>query len=383
MIQQSQQSIIDSVNNNQLNDAQELTLDIRPADDRSKMLELWKQLDDRLPDVSLTCSYLWIKNWLDHYGDIVNHRFAIAVYQGQQVGVALLTEGKYKNGPFRIRSLHLGTAAEPEADSACVEYNNLLISNTLRSAFGVALLSFFNTEQEWDEFCIDGWNQEELNKVFGNEINNWTMRLSRSFYHDLNETRNLKVTPVSRMGKSTKKAISRNRNSYGDTHTEWAETVEQGLDIFNDLIKLHQSRWNAIGKPGSYSSKRFLHFHQSLIHDLIPTKQMGMFRVSNKEGLIGCAQMMFDNNRVLIYQSGCAQYTSKNSPGLITDYLCLEASLERGYDAYDLLGGETHHKERLSTNFNTLVWATYRRKRLKFQISNLLRKCKRSVLFNK
>ncbi|VAX36125.1 hypothetical protein MNBD_PLANCTO02-2924 [hydrothermal vent metagenome] len=370
-----------STNDHLLNGKQEFHLDIRPSNNRAEMLELWKQLDERLPDVSLACSYLWVKNWLEHFGDLVPHRFAVAMFQNKPIGITLLTEGTdNKEGPFSVRSLHLGTAGEPEADSICVEYNNLLIDSKWKPLFGEALLELFDQEPIWDEFCIDGWEQSELQYAFGTKIKNWETRYSRSFFHSLKETRKEKVTPVSRMGKSTRKAISRNRNSHGHLKTEWAETVDHATDIFNDLISLHQKRWQAIGKPGSYSSQRFLDFHYASIQNLIPIKKMGLFRVTNEEGVVGCVQMMFDDNRALVYQTGCAEYTSKRSPGLITDYLCLEACLERGYDAYDLLGGETHHKERLSTEFNTLTWTKYRRKRLKFQVINLLRGCKQFIV---
>ena len=107
-----------------------LLLEAREANSRDFVLSEWRQLENRIGDRGLSCSADWTEVWLSVYGDLVPHRFLMAIdgQDGRLVGICLVTEGiEQKDGPLPIRTLHIGTAGEPDADSVCVEYNRLLV----------------------------------------------------------------------------------------------------------------------------------------------------------------------------------------------------------------------------------------------------------------
>ena len=104
---------------------------------------------------------------------------------------------------------------------------------------------------------------------------------------------------------------------------------------------------------------------------------MRFFRVTTQGRVVGISQMLIDDNRVLLYQAGWSAFAGSVSPGLVTDYLCLTESLRRGYDAYDFLAGDSSHKKRLTTHAHELVWAVWRRPRLKHAVLDALRVVKR------
>jgi len=106
---------------------------------------------------------------------------------------------------------------------------------------------------------------------------------------------------------------------------------------------------------------------------------MGLFRVKIEGQVIGCVQVLIDRNRVLCYQGGSAEYKGKLSPGVISDYLCIEECFKRGFDAYDFLAGNSHHKQKMSTHHSDLSWAQIRRPRWKFTALNALRKIKQMM----
>jgi CelD/BcsL family acetyltransferase involved in cellulose biosynthesis len=106
---------------------------------------------------------------------------------------------------------------------------------------------------------------------------------------------------------------------------------------------------------------------------------MGLFRVKLGDDIIGCVQVLIDRNRVLCYQGGSAEYRGKLSPGVIADYLCIEECFRRGYDAYDFLAGNSHHKQKMSTHHSYLTWAQLKRPRWKFTALNTLRKIKQTM----
>ncbi len=356
---------------------QSLLIRILTSDQQEQALSIWQLVEQNIAEPPIASSVIWTKTWLKYYGNIISHRFVVATANDHPVAIALLVQGVSPNrGLLTVRSLQLGTTGEHEIESICVEYNDLLVLPLYRKSFVVALNDLFKNESCWDQFCIDGWESNDFQKYFQSEPKCWQKREVRSFYHNLAQARENNKSAYDQLSYSTRKKTRKNLKIYGKLKCEWAETIEQADDIFNNLMQLHQARWVSAGEPGVYASQRFVNFQRDIILQLLPEKKVGLFRLSDDKEILGCVHVFIDRNRALSYQAGLAPFTQKKSPGLLVDLYCMEECLQRGLDAYDFLGGEMHHKERLSTNFNTLVWATYRRKRLKFQITNLLRKCK-------
>ncbi|QDU15393.1 hypothetical protein CA11_32160 [Gimesia maris] len=356
-----------------------LSLHLRERDQTQDCLQIWQTLEAQFEDVPLMCSSVWTSTWIEQYGDLVPYSFVVASRDQIPCGICLLTEGVEQfDGPLPIKTLHLGTAGEPAADSVCVEYNSLLIQPADQSAFMKALLELLSDHPTWDSLNFDGFDSIELE--------NWdlsfpeiSVRKIESHYFDLQLIRDEEREVISGFGYSTRKNLRKNTKTYGNLTTEWAETIEQAESIFSDLVTLHQTRWQKEGQPGSYASERFTRFHEALIQKLIPTGQMGLFRVKIDDAVIGCVQVLIDRNRVLCYQGGSAEYQGKLSPGVITDYLCIEECFQRGFDAYDFLAGNSHHKQKMSTHHSYLTWAEIQRPRWKFTALNALRKIKQTM----
>lgn len=356
-----------------------LSLHLRERDQTQDCLQIWQTLEAQFEDVPLMCSSVWTSTWIEQYGDLVPYSFVVASRDQIPCGICLLTEGVEQfDGPLPIKTLHLGTAGEPAADSVCVEYNSLLIQPADQSAFMKALLELLSDHPTWDSLHFDGFDSIELE--------NWdlsfpeiSVRKIESRYFDLQLIRDEEREVISGFGYSTRKNLRKNMKTYGNLTTEWAETIEQAESIFSDLVTLHQTRWQKEGQPGSYASERFTRFHETLIQKLIPTGQMGLFRVKIDDAVIGCVQVLIDRNRVLCYQGGSAEYQGKLSPGVITDYLCIEECFQRGFDAYDFLAGNSHHKQKMSTHHSYLTWVQIQRPRWKFTALNALRKIKQTM----
>ncbi|WP_298867073.1 GNAT family N-acetyltransferase [uncultured Gimesia sp.] len=359
--------------------AQPLSIKVYDHSQSEFCLTLWKKLESQFDEIPLMCSHTWTSTWIEHYGDLIPHFFAVASRNNTPCGICLLTEGvDQHDGPLSLNTLHLGTAGEPTAESACVEYNALLIQPADQHAFIAQLLNSLSDNQKWDALLFDGFASQEL-ESWDLPDSELSIKKVESHYFDLKQIREEERKVISGFGYSTRKNLRKNMKSYGNLTTEWAEDIEQADSIFADLVSLHQTRWQKEGLPGSYASKRFTEFHKTLIQKLIPSRQMGLFRVKIEGQVIGCIQVLIDRNRVLCYQGGSAEYKGKLSPGVIADYLCIEECFKRGFDAYDFLAGNSHHKQKMSTHHSYLSWAQIRRPRWKFTALNALRNIKQMM----
>lgn len=343
-------------------------LDSRRRDDA---LAIWELLEADDPATPLMVSRIWTACWLDHYGDLVPHRFAVWRTGGEPRGIALLTQGTdFRVGPWYEQTWHVGTAGETERDSVCVEYNSLLCPPELRDQFWHALFDVLDTDTRWDATYLDGFDQTSLPETLLTDAQ-WEVETKLARWADLDAIRATGQELIQSLGDSTRKNIRQSMRKLDDVRLEWAESVEHALDIFDDLIILHQARWNRVGQPGCYASERFTAFHRDLIRQLAP-RQMALVRVTSRNRVIGCSQLMIDRGRALVYQGGRAE-DEQGSPGLITDFLVMQECLFRGYSAYDFMAGDSMHKQRLTNRTTPLCWAVRRRPRWKYHLTSLLR----------
>ncbi|WP_437224685.1 GNAT family N-acetyltransferase [Planctomicrobium sp. SH661] len=346
------------------------------SESAEQAMATWREIEARQGSSSLASGATWTENWIQVYGNVVPYRFLIAEAGGVPRGICLLTTGTAeKVGPFPIRTLHLGTAGEPQPGSVCVEYNRILVEPRFQGEFISQVAAAIKQDRTWEQLRLDGFSEADLAPWLPH-FPNAEVRSRDSRYFDLKAAREHAQPVIERLGKSTRSNLRRRLKQYGDLQCEWAETIEQAEDILTELITLHQARWQAVGQPGAFASERFLKFQTTTALKLFLEQKSVLFRVRHQSETVGCLYLLVDDNRLLDYLSGFADFNVKPSPGLTTHYLCMEAALQRGYDAYDFLVGDKRHKENLSSDVNQLCWLTWSRPSFKLTAIELLRKLK-------
>jgi CelD/BcsL family acetyltransferase involved in cellulose biosynthesis len=345
---------------------------------RSHLLE-WQSLESRIQSSSLMCSYDWTQNWLKHYGDMVPHRIAIVRRSGVAIGMTLLTTGvDQKEGPLPIRTLHFGTAGEPEQDSVCVEYNRLLVEPQNRIVFVNQLMDHIENHERWECLVLDGMAEADAQAILSRSPTA-DVETVPSHFSDLQAFRDSEAAgkePWRMFGESTKTNLRRAFRDLGEVTLDWSETAEQALMYYEEMIGYHQARWQAAGKPGVFSSARFTEFHRDLITELVPQRRAVLVRARQGDKVLGILYVLIEANRLLYYQAGLPDHQSKLSLGCVTQYLTMLEGSRRGYAAFDFMAGDTLNKRVLSTHQNTLYWARWKRQSVKFMVLNGLRSLK-------
>jgi len=328
----------------------------------------------------VACSWVWTGTWLEHYGDVVAHRFAVGEIDGTECGIALVTCGVgRRRGPFRVRSVHLGTAGESRTESVYVEYNDVLVEPEHRAAFAAALLAELRRDPRWHELRLDGFAPEDAEPFL---VAQGRLEARREVCPttDLRKARETGGDVIRTLRSETRKKLRRSLRGLGDVETEWAETPEHALEILADLVSLHEARWNRVGQPGVFASARFAGFHRTLVQRLAPSGRVVLFRARAAGGTVGCEYGFVERGRVLVYQSGVASHPDRQvRPGFVADALCMQACYERGLDEYDFLAGDSMYKRQLSNSERELIWATWRRPALRWRVMDELARVKRSV----
>lgn len=351
-------------------EAAEVELTLLPASGRAEAEAIWRDLEARA-EPGLSTSWDWTSTWLDHFGEVVSHRFALGYAGGRACGAALLAEGVgQRRGPFALRTIHLGTAGLAPPHSVYVEYNRLLAEPGHRAAFAGELLRHLRGEPGWDELVLDGFAAADAALLTSAEPR-FEVDEQVAPYADLEELAGPDRDVVAGLSKNTRQQVRRTLRGLEGMRGERAASVDEALDVFAELVELHQAKWTAAGEPGAFADPGVVSFHRALIRRVGPERAI-LYRSRSGQGTVGCLYSFAENGRALFYQGGFAPFEdSKIKPGLATHALCMQDCLDRGLRDYDFLAGESRYKSQLSNREASLVWAVLRRRRLRFELVRL------------
>ena len=356
-----------------------MKVELLPAGDRDEAARHWQALEQRVPDRPISCSWTWVETWLEHYGDAVPHRFALGHGPDGPLGLTLGTEDTRARGPVRLRRLHLGTVAEPEGEGVYACYNALLAAPEDAAAFASALAGRLGRERGWDELRLDRFHPaaaEAVLRAFG-RVETSTEQAPTV---DLRAAGAKGGEVLATLRSRTRQQIRRSLRELGEVTTEVAATPAEATAILDELIELHQRRWEGEGAAGAFASARLTAFHRALIARLLASGGVMLFRARAESGTVGCIYNVNDGDHVLSYLQGFAPFADKKvKPGFVSHALCMQACFERGLAEYDLLPEPTGYKLELSNGMRELVSGRLSRRRPKPLLLDAARRARSRV----
>lgn len=345
---------------------------LRDPDAIDEVADAWRHVEAGCPRVPLAVSWSWTATWLRHYGDIVRPRFAIAERAGEPCAVALLVRGLERPARVPIRTLHLGTAGEPAVDNVCVEYNDLLCVPGTRPAVLRELAATLAADSRWDELRLDGVPGDDLGTRLAEALPG-TRRIASPHparYFDLTRLEpGADIASALPSGPRRRlRASLRAFEARAPLRIEWPDDPSDAELILDELVELHQRRWQDAGNPGSFASLRFRAFHRDLVRHGVENGTTAVVRVHCGGRTVGALYLLRDGDRALFYQSGLAPFDDNRlRPGLVAHALAMQACRERGFVAYDFLAGDARYKRDLATDSQELTWTRVQRPRLRLR----------------
>lgn len=129
----------------------------------------------------------------------------------------------------------------------------------------------------------------------------------------------------------------------GRAHFYWLNK-QQACDVWPELRRLHQLRWNSKGKQGAFVSDIFNQFHQTLLLQQADSCAIAVLKIDGEFAAIH--YYLKSTDYMHFYQAGWAEQFSALSPSAI---LHLWAARQMNNLAYDfMLGAVRSYKQELS-----------------------------------
>ncbi len=343
----------------------------------------WERIHDGSPEASFFLSREWVGFWLEKFGEQLNPDLMIFVRESTVVGCCLLVWRTQFVRGIPLRRVYLNCAGEDEADSTCIEYNSILSFPDFQEIVAKALGEYLQ-KRFWDEFIINGIVDDSPLLSVITRIGNNEVSVKPSYFVDLSRVRVDAGGFSSFLSSNTRQQIRRAERLYeqvyGACSLRFPKTVPEALEIFEQLVELHQTAWRERGRSGVFGSVRFSEFHKRLIGELFEYGRVMIIEASAGTDVFGVLYGFIDRGRIYFYQSGFRYETDRRmKPGLLMHYMVIRHYSEAGeLREYDFLAGDSQYKRSLATSSRLLRWVVTRRLTLGTAVFRTLRWIKRA-----
>jgi CelD/BcsL family acetyltransferase involved in cellulose biosynthesis len=350
---------------------------------------VWTDMFGRSSTATAFVSSEWVAAWLGVYAAALHPtQLVVTESTGAIAGTCLLTASSRGVAGILWRRLHLNTDGEPEPDSVIVEHNMILAGAALERSATRAVAQWVKAAKV-DEFVAAGVGSDELARLT-EAFGGWTVDVEWRVapFVNLEALRSGARDHLSAVGASTRARLRKSRREYesrGALTVGIAETSVEALELFREMVRLHEQRWSNAGHVGAFASRKRREFHERFIRSSVASGRAHLLRVACGGQTVGILYNLQANGRVSFYQSGFAYSSDERlSPGMLSHHLAIEHYRVNGYMEYDFLASGTNelrYKRSLATDERRLAWAAMTRPGPRANVLQLLRRLRRAAHF--
>lgn len=357
-----------------------LEVSLRPACEVRSLETRWKSLQVRA-DCSFFNTWIWIGAWL---GLTQSQPFVFSVsHKGTDLAMAVITKGEIKKHFVKTTRLYINRPPLPDESKIFPEYTDLLTDRTFQIDFdGILSQALIQAGGSGDS--IGPWNDINLSGTLSQPKDYPALGLFAEIpvcrqapWIDLTRVRALEAGHLGLLSSNSRHQIRRSKRLFekaGPMDLTSASSIDVALEWLNKLIVRQRDRRHRLGQKSSLEKPFVRRFLEQLILSGWESGSVEMLKLSTPETSLGYTINLIHGGVVANYQSGFSSFDdNKLKPGLICHSMSADYYAAKGARAYNLLAGASQYKISLSTDIDTLHWATIQRPHLPFTIERQLR----------
>jgi hypothetical protein len=356
------------------------------AGNLTRIREIWENLEAGA-NTSYFLSWGWIDNWIDSLPDPAKPELVV-FREGQDPLLAFFlgkadlvrTTGDFHGQRhfFKTRGWFVNATGIPAFDRIYIEYNGFLCKQPEAFRFADIVKSL---PDSWDELYLPGLDTRSFpgTAALENILPYKTIVKDDllSPFVDLDEVRAQGGDFLSLLSANTRSQIHRSYRLCEKTapvRLEVARDTRSALDIYHELVDLHEDTWKNRNQNGAFASDYMFQFHEQLIQRRFEYDEIQLLRIKSGDNTVGCLYNFVYKDNVNFYQSGMNYHLDKRlKPGLVAHVEAVRYNATAGRRIYDFLAGESRYKMSLATHHNRLIWIRLQKPLLKFRIENALK----------
>jgi len=277
--------------------------------------------------------------------------------QNKLVGLApFYLRQRHTAGIPHVRELlFLGTGIYAQTS----EYLDIVARRGYEFSVAETVVEYLERSSDWDRLCLqdvpaDSVMLGHLTRALGEQTQ--VEVASRSYWVDTTGNWDGFVSGLSSSARNN--VLRRTRrlfNSHNCTlkRVETADELEPAMD---ELVRLHQLRWQSKGEPGTFAIPNLEEFLKDVMRASLCEGRLGLTTLE-VDGSVTAARLDFiDNHIAHAFQAGYDPTHANQGLGSVMNGLCIRACIEdeRVYE-YDLMGGNSEYKESWTKNYRESV----------------------------
>jgi CelD/BcsL family acetyltransferase involved in cellulose biosynthesis len=321
----------------------------RRLDELEELRPAWERLQQAVPSAAIFTTWEWLSAWWHAFGDKCElFTFASFDPNGELIGLAPLSLKMYRTH-FGLNYRMLSFMADGSGDSDNLDF---LVLPGREQMFVSALLDYLLTNKAtWDFARFNTlpddsptaaalgaeltqrhwvWFQEQKPRTFIDLPNDWETFRKQMSYNERGQLgkyirrveRNYKVT--------VRKCV---------TETQ----LQSDLTVFFDL---HSRRWEAVGKPGSFSSSARRSFYKELSSLTLSRQWLEFWMLELNGEPVASEFGVRYRDTVYSLQVGNNPEHSADRVGYVLRGYLLQQLIKEGLHRYDFMGGGESYKDR-------------------------------------
>jgi CelD/BcsL family acetyltransferase involved in cellulose biosynthesis len=315
----------------------------------TSLREEWRELLQDSMAASICLTWEWASVWWQVYGRSEGIPHILCVHDGPRlVGIApFYIQHAFKYRVLPVRVLRFIGTGENEQDEVASEYQDIIARKGMEKSVVQLVWSYLTAKSGADQYFFNDVLPESL------VASMWAKsgEAGCATYERLVGIRYSIELPGSweaylgLLDGGAAKRIPYKKRKFeraGRVELRVVDRVEDLAVAFDELVRLHNVRWTARGKPGVFSSPRFLDFHRSLARLLLP---LGMlrFRFLDLDGVPVAALYNFQHcGTEYFYQGGFdSDRMARFSPGMLAHVYAIDDAIRTGTVRYDFMKGGT------------------------------------------
>lgn len=347
-----------------------------PRQDRCAVETIWNELAALCPH-SYFLSWGFVETWLQSLPPEAALKLAVFREQDSPIAATFLGHSRVvRQKVFRSDAWLLNQTGDRKLDQIYIEDNSILADPRARISLRDLLAQLPGA---WDELYFSGVDpRSAAGKLLERVDAPYRLLIANRIpapYIELAAARQKDYLAL--LSSNTRSQVRRCYKLYearGPLQRDVAADVSSALEIYAELVELHQRWWQRRGEPGAFASSYFAGFHRSLIERRFAAGEIQLVRVRCGGQTIGCLYNFVWNGTVSFYQSGFRmEEDNRLKPGFICHAEAVRHNAACGHAVYDFMASFDEYKVRMATHQRELIWARVQKPKLKFAVERVMR----------
>jgi len=330
----------------------------------------WKDVVKRA-DTSIYMSYEWAQNWWKHFGKNKQRSLlVVTIWDGSKlVGLAPFYKGHSRLGSHVIeqRVQIIGSGGTPNEqygykdDYGISDFLDIIVDREYTAAVTNRLSELITPEFLGADVIT--FHQLRDDSYIKNHL--YPKLQERGVTMSMEHTDTCPIIPLKHFDNlkayikdqksNARRRLRQTQRAEGPEGTYQIEELTDWDDIqraTDELIELHQSRWNRMGFPGVFYDQRFTQFFKDTLEYAHNNGWLWFKQATDEEGMCASRMILQFQGRYYDYISGFDELrpSSKYRPGIGLLLNLVEDAISQNLEAVELLRGEEGYKYDFTSN---------------------------------